>query len=68
VVEMPPLSSLAEAKIIAKNALNGVSKDPTFGATHFHHISTDPRWKLNYLVTIDNHKFYKKKSTLESNA
>jgi len=35
--------------------------DVTMGATHYHNMTVNPYWssKLAYIMTIDNHIFYK---------
>ena len=37
----------------------GLSLDITEGATYYHTTSIDPKWPYKYILTINNHKFYK---------
>tara|TARA_Y100000114_G_scaffold142054_1_gene148318 strand:- start:39 stop:473 length:435 start_codon:yes stop_codon:yes gene_type:complete len=37
----------------------GLSLDITEGATYYHATSIDPKWPYTYIMTINNHKFYK---------
>ena len=37
----------------------GLSVDITEGATYYHATSIDPKWPYKYIMTINNHKFYK---------
>ena len=37
----------------------GLSLDITEGATYYHATSIDPKWPYKYIMTINNHKFYK---------
>ena len=37
----------------------GLSLDITEGATYYHATSIDPKWPYKYIITINNHKFYK---------
>ena len=37
----------------------GLSLDITEGATYYHATSIDPKWPYKYILTINNHKFYK---------
>lgn len=50
-----------QAKTVAYKALLGESKDPTYGATHFHTKYVKPKWsyRLKRVRTINNHVFYK---------
>ena len=36
-----------------------LSLDITEGATYYHATSIDPKWPYKYIMTINNHKFYK---------
>jgi N-acetylmuramoyl-L-alanine amidase len=40
---------------------NHTAPDPTFGATHYHTTSVDPKWddQMILTATIGNHRFYK---------
>lgn len=46
---------------MAFEILNGMVDSPVADATHYHTPSVNPKWakKLEYVVTIDNHIFYK---------
>ena len=50
----------ARAREIARQVLNGTSKDPTGGATMFHHSGVNPRWAraAKKTATIGSHVFY----------
>ena len=50
-----------QAKSVAFKVLIGESKDPTWGATHFHTVNTNPKrsYRLKRVKTINNHVFYK---------
>lgn len=50
-----------EAKDVARSVLGGRSRDPTFGATHFHNTKVYPGWakRLRFTVKIGRHRFYK---------
>ena len=37
----------------------GLSLDITEGATYYHATSIDPKWPYKYIMTINNHRFYK---------
>lgn len=57
----PSREDLKEARKIASLVIAGQTKDPTNGATYFHHVKVHPRWKkLKRTVQIGNHIFYKK--------
>ena len=49
----------ARAKDIAYKALAEYDELKTFKATHFHHVSINPGWKLKRVAKIGNHVFYK---------
>jgi spore germination cell wall hydrolase CwlJ-like protein len=51
----------ADAKEIARRALNRELKDPTGGALYFHGKGSTPDWANEYIrtVIIDGHVFYK---------
>lgn len=50
-----------ESKAVAIAALENRSKDPTFGATHFHAKHVKPKWRteLRKTTAIGGHVFYK---------
>ena len=51
----------AQAKEIARRALNGQLEDATDGALYFHHSRLDPPWAGEYIKTtrVGDHLFYK---------
>lgn len=51
------------AQHIARKVLDGESRDPTGGATHFHNLKLKYTWKHKYTQTriIGAHAFYKLK-------
>lgn len=53
------LYKLAEQFILNRNIMVSLSQ----GADHYHTINSKPYWsesdKLEYIMTVDNHKFYK---------
>jgi spore germination cell wall hydrolase CwlJ-like protein len=55
----PSKQALDNAKEIAELAYKGITTDPTHGATHFHNTSVKPGWKLEKVVQIGNHIFYR---------
>lgn len=59
---IPTKQALANAKEIAVTVLSGLSKDPTYGATHYHTKTVHPKWGLQKVTTIGNHTFYKKRT------
>lgn len=48
-----------KAQDIAYKALAEYDNLKHFSATHFHHISINPDWKLKKVAKIGNHVFYK---------
>jgi spore germination cell wall hydrolase CwlJ-like protein len=50
----------ARAREIARQVLNGTSRDPTGGATMFHHTDVSPGWAraAKRTATIGSHVFY----------
>lgn len=46
---------------VASLALEGVTVDPTGGATHYHTLAIDPKWndKMQFLKRINRHVFYR---------
>jgi N-acetylmuramoyl-L-alanine amidase len=60
-ITIPSKEDLKAARKIAASVVSGHTKDPTNGATYFHHIRAHPKWKnLKRTVQIGNHVFYKK--------
>lgn len=53
-----------DAQHIAQKVLDGESRDPTLGATHFHNTKLPYTWNKKYTRTkvIGLHAFYKKKA------
>lgn len=51
----------AESYRVARLAISGKHRFSTFQATHFHSTGIRPAWKLKYLTTIGNHRFYYEK-------
>lgn len=58
----PTNQALAQSKEIAVIVLSGLSKDPTYGATHYHNQTVKPKWRFRETVKIANHTFYKKRT------
>ena len=54
-------SSWREAQARARGALQGRLKDPTFGATYFHHVRVSPSWRGSFEQTaqLGPHLFYR---------
>lgn len=53
--------SYDRAKVVAQNAIRGVSGDPTGGATYFHAGADRPKWSwsLEGAGQIGKHRFYR---------
>lgn len=49
------------ARLLAFEVLHGMIGSPVKDATHYHTIDVSPGWakKLEYVATIDRHKFYR---------
>lgn len=62
-LKKPHGTSWLEAQHIAQKVLDGESRDPTNGATHFHNTKLHYTWKHKYSYTkvIGAHAFYKQK-------
>lgn len=52
-------SAWAKARDVAYKALSEYEELKHFKATHFHHVSINPGWKLKRVAKIGNHVFYK---------
>ena len=54
-------ASWREAKMRARAALTGRLKDPTYGATFFHHVRVSPSWRgsLEQTAQLGPHLFYR---------
>ena len=59
---LPKKEHYEKIKSIAREVYYGSSKDPTRGATHFHHRGIQPAWR-GFLKTtaIGNHVFYRER-------
>lgn len=57
----PKKSDWISAKLLAAEIMKGYIESPVKDATHFHTTDVHPYWanKLEYIVTIDKHKFYR---------
>lgn len=58
----PNVAAWNDSNNIAFDVLLGHTKDPTFGATHYHNPSiSDPFWADHFEIAavVDNHTFYK---------
>lgn len=53
--------SYDRAKVVARNAIRGVSDDPTGGATYFHAGANRPKWSWSLVGAgqIGKHRFYR---------
>lgn len=49
------------ARLLAFEVLNGMVESPVKDATHYHTLDASPGWakRLEYVVTIGQHKFYR---------
>jgi spore germination cell wall hydrolase CwlJ-like protein len=49
------------AYVISYDVLNKLVDNPVGKADHYHTVKVNPRWntKMQYVATIDNHKFYR---------
>lgn len=69
--KMPVNPQEKEAWIASKAAAQAVLtrrvKDPTFGATFFHHVRERPKWSRFLTVTLrtEKHVYYRKESSHE---
>lgn len=54
-------ASWREAKMRARAALTGRLKDPTYGATYFHHVRVNPSWSgsVEQTAQLGPHVFYR---------
>lgn len=54
--------SYDRAKVVARNAIQGVSGDPTGGATYFHAGADRPKWSWSLAGAgqIGKHRFYRR--------
>lgn len=57
----------AASKAAAQAVLSGKVKDPTLGATFFHHVREHPKWSKFLTVTLrtKKHVYYRKESSHE---
>lgn len=46
------------ANSVAIDAISKYNELKQFKATHYHHVSINPRWKLTKIAKIGNHIFY----------
>lgn len=55
------------SKVVAQDVLTKRVKDPTFGATFFHHVRERPKWSKFLTVTLrtKKHVYYRKESNHE---